>query len=277
MSTHTSNKHQTIEEILEQIRIQAATPLGPTARQRAVVPPEVGEAPAACDLRADNDCAIRPAPAMHDPAPPDVAGDATWATGHNATADIDLVNDLSHDLPALLKRAAETTRSASVHTFPNTRRGRLSDALRRVRAPEPPIPPITSPSGPALNADSAAAEQPPVKRQMASFLDQRFKALSAPAPIADAPPDGASRQDGAQATGPAVAASIGPAVGLEAAIAALGASHPEALARTELGAAELLRPMLKQWLLENMPRIVEQALSMEMAENIGKTARNKVG
>ena len=39
------------------------------------------------------------------------------------------------------------------------------------------------------------------------------------------------------------------------------------------GAAELLRPMLKQWLVENMPRIVEQALTLEMAENAVKSVR----
>ena len=34
------------------------------------------------------------------------------------------------------------------------------------------------------------------------------------------------------------------------------------------GAAELLRPVLRQWLADNMPRIVERALHMELAEGI---------
>ena len=32
-------------------------------------------------------------------------------------------------------------------------------------------------------------------------------------------------------------------------------------------AADLLRPMLRQWLDSNMPRIVEKALRLELAEN----------
>ena len=33
--------------------------------------------------------------------------------------------------------------------------------------------------------------------------------------------------------------------------------------------AELLRPMLRQWLADNMPRIVEKALRIEIAQNLG--------
>ncbi len=32
--------------------------------------------------------------------------------------------------------------------------------------------------------------------------------------------------------------------------------------------AELLRPMLKQWLADNMPRIVEKALRIEVAQSV---------
>ena len=32
--------------------------------------------------------------------------------------------------------------------------------------------------------------------------------------------------------------------------------------------AELLRPMLRQWLAENMPRMVEKALRVELAEGL---------
>lgn len=39
-------------------------------------------------------------------------------------------------------------------------------------------------------------------------------------------------------------------------------------------AAELLRPMLRQWLADNMPRIVEKALHMELADNLKSGSRN---
>jgi uncharacterized protein len=32
--------------------------------------------------------------------------------------------------------------------------------------------------------------------------------------------------------------------------------------------ADLLRPMLRQWLSDNMPRMVEKALSIELAESV---------
>jgi cell pole-organizing protein PopZ len=42
----------------------------------------------------------------------------------------------------------------------------------------------------------------------------------------------------------------------------------------ETGAAELLRPMLRQWLTDNMPRIVEKALHMELADSLASGKRN---
>lgn len=40
--------------------------------------------------------------------------------------------------------------------------------------------------------------------------------------------------------------------------------------------ADLLRPMLRQWLAENMPRMVEKALSIELAESV-KSSTRKIG
>ncbi len=42
----------------------------------------------------------------------------------------------------------------------------------------------------------------------------------------------------------------------------------------EIGAAELLRPMLRQWLADNMPRIVEKALHMELADSLASGKSN---
>jgi hypothetical protein len=38
--------------------------------------------------------------------------------------------------------------------------------------------------------------------------------------------------------------------------------------------ADLLRPMLRQWLAENMPRMVEKALHIELAESV-KSSRGR--
>jgi hypothetical protein len=59
--------------------------------------------------------------------------------------------------------------------------------------------------------------------------------------------------------------------------AAAAASPPPALAAIggplrslEDTVVELLRPMLRQWLDDNMPRIVEKALRVELAEQLKK-------
>ncbi|HWK34393.1 MAG TPA: DUF2497 domain-containing protein [Hyphomicrobium sp.] len=54
----------------------------------------------------------------------------------------------------------------------------------------------------------------------------------------------------------------------EAASAATTASANQTGAPPKLdrAAAELLRPMLRQWLADNMPRIVEEALRSELTE-----------
>jgi len=49
---------------------------------------------------------------------------------------------------------------------------------------------------------------------------------------------------------------------------AAAASPAEANPAVKDAAAELLRPMLRQWLADNMPRIVEQALHIEVAESL---------
>ena len=38
--------------------------------------------------------------------------------------------------------------------------------------------------------------------------------------------------------------------------------------------AELLRPMLREWLAENMPRMVEKALRIELAEGLKTVNHN---
>lgn len=162
------------------------------------------------------------------------------------------------DLPSVLRRANPVQRApaASVHPFPRPVR-RLTEALRAVQ-PAQDI--VTDGSRSAQAAPAPADGEPP--RRMASFLDKRFKALSQPpspsVPAVEAAPV------------PAEAPGAPPTFAdLDAALGGNRAAIAKVLGRE--GTAELLRPMLKQWLLENMPRIVEQALTLEMSENAVKT------
>ena len=47
------------------------------------------------------------------------------------------------------------------------------------------------------------------------------------------------------------------------------AGAPGAPPKMDRAAAELLRPMLRQWLADNMPRIVEDALRSELTDTQG--------
>jgi hypothetical protein len=53
-------------------------------------------------------------------------------------------------------------------------------------------------------------------------------------------------------------------------------SESPAMGSVEDATADLLRPMLRQWLAENMPRMVEKALHIEVAESV-KTSRRPAG
>jgi hypothetical protein len=46
------------------------------------------------------------------------------------------------------------------------------------------------------------------------------------------------------------------------------ASGVPVMGSIEDATADLLRPMLRQWLAENMPRMVEKALHIEVAESV---------
>ena len=151
--------------------------------------------------------------------------------------------------------------------------GRLSDALKPSGEPErartvirfepaaagrmiepPRAEPIVN-SAVRVAADTISADNNGVKREMATFFDTRMSRMSetASAPMAPEPRP----------------------------VAALASPQPPTLPETTaLGhnagnvddvAAQLLRPILKQWLTENMPKIVEKALRSE-ADHDGQAA-----
>ena len=145
-------------------------------------------------------------------------------------------------------------------------------------------------------APVVAAPSAPVARQMVPFRDQHFTRMSmGPAPAAPAPEVAVAAELAAQAAlAPSFAtlafnsatpppltqvaphgADVAPQpytptslTGAIRAAEAAAASSTGVAGPIEDATAELLRPMLRQWLSENMPRMVEKALHIEVAESV---------
>ena len=127
-----------------------------------------------------------------------------------------------------------------------------------------------------------------VKRVMAPFKDTRFARMSDGVPQTAAPLSNTNAQAfaapqraqsvfdadpfAAQMSPPPLGSSQAMTGGaLQDAAARGGGAGPEATAGSgaiEDTTAELLRPMLRQWLSDNMPRMVEKALHIEVAESV---------
>jgi hypothetical protein len=170
------------------------------------------------------------------------------------------------DLPAIFKPGHQQSSSDRPNLF-----GRLSDALKSPghaadtdrsrtvirfepaggRMIEPPRAeePVFPGSGafPSVAPEAPIQETVAVRREMPSFFDTRLKGLGQ-SPKPPAPPP--------QANLPVVQ-SRPPALPMDG---GSGFSH----GAVEDAAAQMLRPILRQWLTENMPKIVEKALRSEM-------------
>jgi cell pole-organizing protein PopZ len=232
MSSIPKSQELTIEEILEEIRQQAAVPV--LAARRLTL----GEQSAAAQQE--------------------------WGRGVDVGSIAnDVINDEECDLPALLKRDdGNGAGGAKVHTFPSLNTNRLTEALRRGRT----LPPSEAETQDAKTsaAAHAVAGAPDVRREIPSFLDTRFKKMSAPPAVCstDVGVDDPRRQPAAAAESDAHLQSL---------LQDLQRALPGAKGRMQPGTEELLRPLLQNWLLENMPRLIEKALQLELAENIAKS------
>lgn len=156
---------------------------------------------------------------------------------------------------------------------------------------------VQEPDASSATMSASSEEQP--KRVMAAFKDTHFMRMSGPAapvaapipapavevapPVQVAPP--------VHAAAPVVAAPSTTAPVMQAPVeaASFAASEPAAFevappplpvsaapaivappasGGMEDTTADLLRPMLRQWLADNMPRMVEKALHIEIAESV---------
>lgn len=129
---------------------------------------------------------------------------------------------------------------------------------------------------PASDVQSAPAEKAPETFAGVAEPTASADASSAPAEaLLDAVVDLVQQQPGSLSVFTSGASFIG-GVGAKQAVAdamasvsaqkADASSVPGAPPKMDRAAAELLRPMLRQWLAENMPRIVEDALRSELTE-----------
>ena len=104
----------------------------------------------------------------------------------------------------------------------------------------------------------ALAEEEPVKREMPSFFDTRINRLGEMTRKANAPVLVEPK--------PVPVAAAAPPMMQQPPLlpdnTALAVQHTANMG-VEDAAAQLLRPMLRQWLTENMPKIVEKALRSE--------------
>ena len=121
-----------------------------------------------------------------------------------------------------------------------------------------PAPPVTAEQPAAAKTEAGSAQTEALLDAVVDLVQQQPGALSVFA-------SGASFIGGVGAKN-AVADAIA-AAGASAGVDKTDASSvPGAPPKMDRAAAELLRPMLRQWLADNMPRIVEDALRSELTE-----------
>ncbi len=150
-------------------------------------------------------------------------------------------------------------------------------------APQPVTPPVAAtpaPSQPPAPAPVAAEPVKPVASEAAKPIAAAKPAAAAPAAVPSAPVPAPTAASAAAVASKAVVTLAGVAEAMKAAPAG-GPATPAATDLTpvkdapvktlEDAVVDLLRPMLRNWLDENMPRIVEKALRIEVAEQLKRT------
>lgn len=175
------------------------------------------------------------------------------------------------ELPAIFKAGHHQQNGRSNNLF-----GRLSEALKPVSQPEPDRsrtvirfepaggrmiePPQSSafaqPKDDTIDqVNRVAQENSSSKREMASFFDTRMSRLGS-TPVYQAPP--APEPEPPKVQAEPVLTPQPPPLNPQPQAASDQSSNG-----LEDAAAQLMRPILKQWLTDNMPRIVEKALRSE--------------
>lgn len=198
-------------------------------------------------------------PLRGSPAPADDQSDfdlpAIFKPGHQSPADRpNLFGRLSDALKSQHAAPADQERSRTVIRFEPA-------GGRMIEPPKPEPEPMQQPRASANNsAEKVAAENASVKREMPSFFDTRLKGLGQspkPEPQPEPPPT-PQRIDPRDQQLPL---SRPPALPPEGSMMMNNGAVEDA-------AAQMLRPILRQWLTENMPKIVEKALRSEAGDDV---------
>ncbi|WP_439541947.1 DUF2497 domain-containing protein [Hyphomicrobium sp.] len=147
--------------------------------------------------------------------------------------------------PAVMSASSEEQPKRVMAAFKDTHFMRMSNPAAPVAAPIP-APPVEVAPAPVYSAPQPVEYSPPVQVEIPAVTAPVMPAAVAaiePAAFEVAPPP--------------LPASAAPAV-----------VAPPASGGMEDTTADLLRPMLRQWLADNMPRMVEKALHIEIAESV---------
>lgn len=218
----------------------------------------------------------------------------------------DVHGDPAHDphaaLSTLTLRATEITRTDETgHVNGYHMNGHHVNGQMNGASPyEAPQAALVAPGASQPSVVQAAAPDEP-KRVMAAFKDTHFMrlassspapqpqpvapvmpvaAMPAPAPVEVAPPEAVIAPAPVLEMPPPVIAQPAvtiPPPPLPATVLPIAPAAPVATGEQspaiEDATADLLRPMLRQWLAENMPRMVEKALHIEIAESVKPTKK----
>lgn len=229
--------------------------------------------------------------------------------GHGMNGHADVHGEPVHDphagLSTLTLRATEITQADESGYVNGHMNGHMNGSAHH----EVPHAALVAPGASQPSVVQAAAPEEP-KRVMAAFKDTHFMRLSGgapqpqpaapvtpvapampvaapmpmPAPVEVAPPEAVVAPSFAAAPAPEMVAPVivQPAVAvppppLPASVLPIAPAAPAATGEPapviEDATADLLRPMLRQWLAENMPRMVEKALHIEIAESVKPTKK----
>ncbi len=136
-------------------------------------------------------------------------------------------------------------------------------------APETPVADASGDAPQTIAAMDRSAEEPTTPVTEAS--DAKEDAAEAPVSeaAASSPSEAAASEEPAKAPEPDANGVMTAAAGLTAANLVVS-SQGGAVKTLEDTVAELLRPLLREWLENNMPRIVENALRLEVADSVKK-------
>ncbi len=171
--------------------------------------------------------------------------------------------------------ATKTSNDNDAQSKPNVADAELK--LVSPSAPEPREEELTDAAQQVASPENQAAVDPnmppPIRRQAPNFFDTRMSRMTSTAQQSGLEIVDTVRNVPAQA-GFVSQASVPAATGntQKAADATSGVSDQDS--SVHQAAAELLRPMLKDWVGQNMPHIVEKALHLELADAAKKDKKS---